>query len=224
VTAGAQRRFCAAIARLSDRVTLRPIPTKPLAEAGQDELGVSLPGSLAACEVTQDGGDAILLVSAYGAWGSPVPWKTGGWIYADASVHRLISDLSALVAVQRGHRIIVAGDLNVLFGHGESGSEYWRARYETIFTRMAAIGLPFVGPQHPFGVQAAPWPAELPANSKNVPTFRTRKADPATASRQLDFVFASRDLVPRIQVRARNAPEDWGPSDHCRVEIDVSGA
>jgi excisionase family DNA binding protein len=51
-TPGGKRHFCAAIARLSDRVVLQPIPTKPLPEAGPNDLGVSLPGTLAACEVT----------------------------------------------------------------------------------------------------------------------------------------------------------------------------
>ena len=121
VTAGADRRFCAAIARLSDRVNLRPIPTKPLADAGLDDLGVSLPGTLAAGEVTDASGEQITVVSIYGAWASPIASRQGSWIYADASVHRLISDLSALVASQHGHRILVAGDLNVLYGHGERG-------------------------------------------------------------------------------------------------------
>ena len=85
-------------------------------------------------------GEQITVASIYGAWTSPIPWREGSWIYADASVHRLISDLSALVASQRGHRIIVAGDLNILHGHGEQGSEYWQARYQTVFTRMARWG------------------------------------------------------------------------------------
>jgi hypothetical protein len=192
-----------------------------LADAGQDDLGVSLPGTLAACELIQESGERITVASIYGAWTSPVPWKKGGWIYADASVHRLISDLSALVASQRGHRIIVAGDLNILHGHGDHGSDYWRARYQTVFDRMAAIGLPFVGPQHPNGELCASWPAELPRDSRNVPTFRTAKADPSSATRQLDFVFASLDLAGRIRVRARNAAAEWGPSDHCRLDIEV---
>lgn len=220
-TAGGNRRFCAAIARLSDRVSLRAIPTKPLADAGQNDLGVSMPGTLAACELTQKSGEQITIASIYGAWTSPAPWKNGGWIYADASVHRLISDLSALVASQRGHKIIVAGDLNILHGHGEHGSDYWQARYQTVFTRMAAIGLPFVGPQHPHGEQCSSWPSELPRDSKNVPTFRTRKADPSSATRQLDFVFASQDLTERLRVRARNTAAEWGPSDHCRLQIEL---
>ena len=187
VTPGANRRFSVAVARLSDRVSFRRIPTKSLPEATQDELGVSLPGTLAACEVKGESGEPLVVASVYGAWGWPVPWKKGGWIYADASVHRLISDLSALVAAQRGHRVIVAGDLNVLFGHGEQRSDYWRIRYQTVFDRMDAIGMPFIGPQYPFGEQASPWPDELLVGSKNVPTFRTRKYDHASATRQLRF-------------------------------------
>lgn len=220
-TAGGKRPFCAAIARLSDRVSLKAIPTTSLAEAGPHVLGVSLQGTLAACEVSHDSGETITVASIYGAWSSLVPWKKGGWIFADASVHRLISDLSALVASQRGHRVIVAGDLNILHGHGEDGNDYWRARYQTVFDRMAAIGLSYVGPQYPHGEQCSPWPAELPRDSKNVPTFRTRKADPSSATRQLDFVFASHDLAGRLLVQARNSAEEWGPSDHCRVDIEV---
>jgi hypothetical protein len=87
--------------------------------------------------------------------------------------------------------------------------------------------LKFIGPQFPSGGrQANPWPAELPRDSKNVPTFHSSKQSPATATRQLDFVFASRSIADRILVRAMNAVDDWGPSDHCRIEIviDANGA
>jgi hypothetical protein len=221
ITAGASRRFCTAIARLSDRVEVRKIATRPLTELARHELGVSLAGTLTACEVTSESGDTIVAASVYGAWERPLA-QEAGWIYADASVHRVISDLSALIASQRDQRLIVAGDLNILHGHGENGSPYWRGRYETAFARMEAIGLSFVGPQYPSGEQAMPWPAELPSESKNVPTYRTSKTDPKTGTRQLDFVFASKELASNIKVRALNALEDWGPSDHCRVEIDVA--
>ena len=58
--------------------------------------------------------------------------------------------------VNSAARIIVAGDLHILHGHGEHGSEYWQARYQTVFTRMAAMGMPFVGPQHPKASSAHP--------------------------------------------------------------------
>lgn len=143
-------------------------------------------------------------------------------VYADASVHRLISDLSALVGRQKGHKIIAAGDLNVLYGYGEGGSRYWKPRYDTVFSRMEALGLPLVGPSLLEGGRPPDLrPSELPPRSTTVPTFRTAAARPETASRQLDFVFASDSLKDRLHVRALNAPEEWGPSDHCRVLIEL---
>jgi hypothetical protein len=37
----------------------------------------------------------------------------------------------------------------------------------------------------------------------------------------LDFVFVSKAISDRVSVRAINEPDEWGPSDHCRVEIEV---
>src|SRR5690606_10810552 len=82
----------------------------------------------------------------------------GSWMYADASTHRLISDLSALIGTQFGHRILAAGDLNILHGYGDHGSRYWAGRYASCFSRIQALGLTFVGPQAPNGKQAEPWP------------------------------------------------------------------
>ena len=144
-----------------------------------------------------------------------------GWIYADASAHRLISDLSVFLGQQTGHRVVAAGDLNILHGYGEGGNAYWAARYQTIFQRMEALGLPFVGPQAPNGRRAEPWPTELPLSSDNVPTYHTIRTSPAEATRQLDFVFASSELVPRVHVCALNEPADWGPSDHCQLHIEI---
>ena len=128
--------------------------------------------------------------------------------------------MSVFVGSQTKHRIIAAGDLNILNGYGERGSPYWGSRYETIFSRMTAIGLPFVGPQAPDGRQADPRPDELPLTSKDVPTFHTNLMTPATAARQIDFVFASKGIAEGVKTRALNEPDEWGPSDHCRVEIE----
>lgn len=89
---------------------------------------------------------------------------------------------------------------------------------------MVALGFKFVGPQAPSGRQAEPWPDELPRTSNNVPTYYACGQDPATCTRQLDFVFASESLAERLRVRAFNDPDPdkWGPSDHYRIEIDVA--
>ena len=70
--------------------------------------------------------------------------------------------------------------------------------------------------------EADPWPDELPRDSGNVPTYHPPMRSPATATRQLDYVFASRGMVDSVNVRAINEPDEWGPSDHCRLEITVS--
>jgi hypothetical protein len=110
------------------------------------------------------------------------------------------------------------GGLNVLHEHGEQGSE---SRYQTRFTRMAAMGLSFVGPQHPNGDQCSPWPAELPQDSKNVPMFRTRRQTLQALPDSSILSFRRMILAGRLRVCARNAAAEWGPSDHCCLEIEL---
>lgn len=219
---GWTKSFRTAVARLSDRVLMRGRRTGDLATARGEVLPVSRVGTLAVADVTC-AGETITCISAYAPWENMLhdPPREKPGIFSDASAHRLISDISTLIT-NRKHKILVAGDFNILHGHGEHGDEYWKARYETVFTRMAALGLRFVGPQAPNGRQAAPWPEELPQESKNVPTFHHSRQTPATATRQMDFVFASETIADRVQVRAMNGAEEWGPSDHCRIVIEVA--
>jgi endonuclease/exonuclease/phosphatase family metal-dependent hydrolase len=85
--------------------------------------------------------------------------------------------------------------------------------------RMEAIGLTYRGPSHPRGRRAEPWPKELPKDSNCVPTYHSTHQTPASATRQLDHVFASNGMD--IEVAAINSVEKWGPSDHCCIEILV---
>lgn len=219
----ARRPWRTAVARLSDRVRISSRETASLSEASGDQLPVSRMGTVAVAEVEVAAtGERFTVASVYGLWENPIPSAASSWIYADASVHRVLSDLSALIGRQEPPPLLVAGDLNILHGYGEGGSLYWGERYETIFARAAALGLKYVGPQSPEGGQpVASRPAELPPGSRDVPTFRPRQSDPASAQRQLDFVFASEALAERLTVRALNGEEEWGPSDHCRVAIDL---
>ena len=211
-----------AIARLSDRVEVAWITPNAIEEARSGEFSVSRPGTVTAAHVSAPGIESFVAVSMYAMWESPHASSNSSWIVSDASAHHVVSDLSTFTGRQHGHQILAAGDLNILRGHGEDGSEYWAGRYGTVFDRLEALGLAFVGPQAPNGPQADPWPDELPSDSRNVPTFYPRGRGPITATRQLDFVFASRGMADSVRVRALNEPEQWGPSDHCRIEIEVS--
>lgn len=217
-TAGWEKRaWRTAVARLSDRVELDPRPTFAIEAASSEaDWTVSRSGTITAADVRVGGRTLFTAVSAYAAWDR----TASGDLYADASAHRILSDLSALMASPQ-HRLIVAGDWNILFGYGEHDDTYFKARYETVFARAEALGLRFVGPQFPNGRQADPWPDELPRDSRCVPTYHHNRQTPETATRQLDFVFASQALAEHTSVYALNELAVWGSSDHCRVVIDV---
>jgi hypothetical protein len=191
-----RRAFRTAVVRLSDRVSMKERRVTALAlsteltadepaETHSLEMGVSVPGSITVVDVTS-GKEVFTCISAYAVWQNVVSDAVKPWIIADASAHRIISDISTLITNKGFHRIIVAGDWNLMFGYGENGDEFWARRYATVFDRMKALGLRFVGPQAPNGRQAEPWPAELPKDSLNVPTYYSTRQKPATAARQLD--------------------------------------
>lgn len=94
--------------------------------------------------------------------------------------------------------MIVAGDLTTN-----------PKRTPQTFTEMAEIGMHHLGPDCP--------------NFISKPHGET----PKTAHRRLNHVFVSEDLVGRVAVNALNntredSPDFWGPSDHCRISIEVN--
>ena len=211
-----------AIVKLSNRIQIDWIEARPLETAKTRELVASWPGTLAAAFVKPPSGEPVIAVSMYAQWVRTHARAGSSFLFSDGSAHHVVSDLSTFIAEEDGHRVVAAGDLNILRGYAEYGDEYWAARYKTVFDRMEVMGLPCVGPEYPNGRRADPWPDELPRDSRNVPTFHSNQRSPEMATRQLDYVFASTELADWLTVRALNAPEEWGPSDHCRIEIELA--
>ena len=215
------------VVKLSDRVDLQPYrQVPPISELAENTLGVSGIGTIAAARVIprDNKQEPFIAVSMYARWLKPHPTTGSKWTvgYADSSAHRIVSDLSAFIGHRNPstHRILAAGDLNMIYGavgHKLSLPE----RERTVWTRMEALGLEFLGPQVPHGRPAATVHSELPPDTNNVPTFYPPNGSPKTAQLQLDYAFASRGFHNGVSVRAMNDPEDWGPSDHCRLLIDI---
>ena len=216
------------VVKLSDRVEVDWFrQVSPISDTAEDEIAVSGIGTIAAARVTSEEAQPFIVVSMYAYWLRPHPstnsrWRTG---YADASAHRIISDVSAFIgSIDPGaHRILAAGDLNLI--HGATDDNPWAlpARDRTVMDRMAALGLEFLGPQYPHGRQATPAPEGLPPDTLNVPTWHHSTATPETANYQLDYAFASRGFHESVEVRAMNSVEEWGASHHCRLLIEVNG-
>ena len=217
------------VVQLSDRVEVewfRQVP--PISELGEHDIGVSGIGTIAAARVTPRDRpeEAFVAVSMYARWLKPhpsthSPWRVGA---SDVSAHRILSDLSTFIGHvdPSKHRILAAGDLNISYG-SISGPLSLPEREATVWERFEALGLEFLGPQAPAGRQAAvPLPPEVPADTRNVPTFYRIGESAADARVQLDYAFASRGFHERIRVRALNEIDEWGSSDHCRLLIGVT--
>ena len=199
--------------KLSDRVTVEPYRQVPLiSDLGEDAVGASDIGTVAAARVIphDNEDEAFVAVSMYARWLSPHPsTKRHRWIYSDASAHRMISDLSTFIVdsdpatYPATHRILAAGDLNMFYG---ATGRRWSLpeRQRTVWDRMQALGLEFLGPQVPRGRRAKAAPDDVPADTKNVPTWYYRGAGPEDAKYQLDYVFASRGFHKKVSVRAMN--------------------
>ena len=215
------------VVKLSDRVRIEWFKqVGPVSTIQGDEIAVSGIGTIAAARVIPLGGTAesFIAVSMYARWIAPHPSTRGKWSvgYSDGTAHRIISDLSAFIgnADPSTHRILAAGDLNLIYGSKTGDPQALDERGSGVFERMETIGLELVGPRYPAGRKAALPPRYLPPDTRNVPTYRTVKEHPASASRQLDYVFAS-GFHERVRARALNEVDEWGPSDHCRLVIEV---
>ena len=62
---------------------------------------------------------------------------------------------------------------------------------------------------------------DVSPDTRNVPTYHHPGSGPETAVNQLDYAFASRGFHEKVSVLAMNEIEEWGPSDHCRLMIEV---
>ena len=192
------------VVRLSDRVRVEWLtPTNPATETKEGEIAVSDIGTIAAARVVPlDGADPFIAVSMYSRWLNPHPSTGSSWIYSDASAHRIISDLSTFIGHVNPykHRILAAGDLNILHGYGLGGSPYWAARDRTVFDRMESLKLSFVGPQAPHGRQADP-------------VARPHAARQQERSYLLPYSYSKttiRNLSARLRLRLPRLPRERG--------------
>ena len=213
------------VVRLSDRVRVewfRQIGPTGVAPGRPGDVAVSGIGTIEVARVIPAiGPEPFIAASMYARWFSPHPTADGDWIYSDASAHSIISDLTAFIGYYDSpakHRILAAGDLNMSF----QSTDPFDHRAQTVLDRFQALGLDYLGPQYPAGRRADPIPVHLNEESLDVPTYYHKPSnDPAGAYAQLDHVFSSRGFHKEVQVKALNGVMEWGPSDHCRICMDV---
>ncbi|MCY3809176.1 MAG: hypothetical protein OXG58_07125 [Gemmatimonadetes bacterium] len=215
------------VVKLSDRVKMERFERVfPFGSVGPHEMAVSGIGTIAIARITPSGGKPkpFLAVSMYARWIMPqqsveTNFRVG---MADIAAHRIISDLSMFIGAEDPgtHRILAAGDLNMWYGTDDVPACSLIARDRTVWDRMRALGLEFLGPQYPDGRKADPVPGA--SETRNVVTYHTTGQTPETANKQVDYVFASKGFHKAVSVRTLNGVDEWGSSDHCRLLIEIS--
>ena len=218
------------IVKLSKKVKVKTFyQVRPVDLIPANAIGVSDIGTIAAAKVTpvENPDNSFVVVSMYARWLHPHPCAHGNGIVSVNSAHRIISDLTTFIGntTPGSHRILAAGDLNMFYG--ACGTKLSVPKWErTVWDRMCALGLEFMGPQQPHGrrPESGIVPVDVPVKTKNVPTFynKAKKECPQMAANQLDYVFASRGFHHQVSARAMNGIDEWGDSDHCRLMITVS--
>ena len=118
--------------------------------------------------------------------------------------------------------MIAGGDLNIWRRKSDRPTPWtWpdAMHYGTVFDRMAAIR----AIRRPPGSArtATNLPAEPRGLVMSLPSTRRREGRPEKSNPALDFVFATRNIADRVAVRALNEVQEWGPSDHCRILIEL---
>ena len=139
VPAAVMRPWCSAVVARKDAVRRFPRPAVPLGAASSAALSATHPGQFAVADVAA-GSEVLTVVSLYGLW-ERMP--DGGDIYAEATLHRVISDVTPVLQARDRHPIVLAGDLNLWHDYPE---RVWGERYRTVFGRLAAYDLEVVGP------------------------------------------------------------------------------
>jgi len=216
---GVSRRFRTAVVKLpktpkTKNVKVKWIPCVRKEGEGKEQLAkgqlpVTNLGTIAAARVQLGDYGPMTVFSVYGLWQRGDERGDGRRErYPDASVPAIMRDINRFVTQKNEqlHQYIIAGDLNFVRGRGRTGRDTSqdKRRSDGVFDQAKENGWEFIGPQD--------------SNGKNVPTY-CHKDSPARC--QLDYVFASKGSAEGVTAKAQNEPKQWGPSDHCRIWIDV---
>jgi endonuclease/exonuclease/phosphatase family metal-dependent hydrolase len=158
--------------------------------------------------------DRVWVVSLYGIWET---MPDNGDIFAEATLHRALSDLALLFQGRTTKRLVLAGDLNIWRGYGH---KKWEPRYRTVFDRLSAYGIELAGPHRTTGLPLDGCPRKAEEACSHVRTYRHQHGKNSTPY-QNDFVFTRGVQVG--QCDALDEERHWEHSDHCPILLELNG-
>jgi exonuclease III len=173
-----------------------------------DQLPDSHQGASSVADVLLNGRQLFTAVSLYAQWEMMPGGKT---MYAGPRLHRMLSDLTGVLACSHRQPVVLAGDLNVTT-QGARSSENEAA---AVFARLRAWRMADCI-AHTRMRRAAVKNCQCTdgADCSHVQTFRTGS--------QLDYAFVSESIVSALlHCGTDDTAESWRQSDHCPIVIDL---
>lgn len=190
-----------------------------------DELPDSHPGACAVADVLNASNERLLTaISLYGQWEMT---PGGNDMFACARLHRMLSDLTGILATSRRHPVLIAGDLNVTTqfprAKPSQAEKDAASAADAAFARMRAWGLADC-----LAATAAERPP-LPhctcldgSACSHVQTFRSNNQIDSRPT-QLDYVFGSASVFSKAsRCTVDHSPAAWQLSDHCPLIVDFA--
>jgi exonuclease III len=215
-------RWGSAVVALTPGITVSERPRIPLAawdwgERPDGSLPESHPGASAVADVKDSQGRLVFTAaSLYGQW----EMMGGDKMYeASGRVHRILSDLTSILARGKRDPIIIGGDFNLT----TQGNGTPAATAAAVFVRMEACGLTDCITHTRASRAPLPGCQCLAGDGcSHVQTYRHGNKPDSTPV-QLDYAFASKPLLPRlVACQVVDDEEAWGLSDHCPIVLEFS--
>ena len=207
-----RRNFASAIAVRGDVYVDRWTPA-PIGKAEYSKPAISHQGQWVAIGLGEPD-DRVWIVSLYGLWETMPDTKD---IFAQATLHRALSDLSLLFLAKATKQVVVAGDLNIWLGYG---NKKWEPGYRSVFDRFEAYGFTLAGPRRAKGAPLEGCPCCGGDRCLHVRTYRHQHSA-SSIPYQNDYAFVRG--VGQAACVALDDERNWQHSDHCPILIEFNG-
>jgi len=179
-----------------------------------DALPDSHPGACAVADVLCANQRLFTAISLYGQW----EMMPNGSMYSCARLHRMISDLTSVLAQSRRYPVVLAGDLNTTT-QGAASKENQAA---IVFGRLHAWGLvDCISRTRDSRPRLASCTCPDGEACSHVRTYRHNNSADSDPT-HWDYAFASESLAQDLKkCRVVDEAAAWELSDHCPIVLDL---
>lgn len=181
----------------------------------QDALPDCHPGASAVADVILNGQYLFTAISLYAQWEMMPGGKS---MYAGPRLHRMLSDLTGVLAKANRNPVVLAGDLNVT----TQGAKSLENEASAVFARLRSWRLADC-----IALTKETRPRLSNCNCpegdgcSHVQTFQ-RNSRTGGGIKQLDYIFISQFITKSLlSCTVEGTSEAWRQSDHCPIIIDL---